>query len=55
LNRFSNESESESSDQGDQTNWFLQIRNIIREFLARKIEENIYNNRFDFEDIYFRR
>ena len=46
--------DKEKDDESDPSHWFIQIRDIIREFLARKIEEYIYNNEFDFDDIYFR-
>ena len=46
--------DKEKDDESDPNHWFIQIRDAIREFLARKIEEYIYNNEFDFDDIYFR-
>jgi hypothetical protein len=46
--------DKEEDDESDPNHWFIQIRDIMREFLARKIEEYIYNNEFDFDDIYFR-
>ena len=46
--------DKEKDDESDPSHWFIQIRDTIREFLARKIEEYIYNNEFDFDDIYFR-
>ena len=55
LDRFSAEVDSDDDEKTTPESWLKQIRNITREFLARKIEEYIHNNKFDFDDIYFRK
>ena len=56
FNNFDVDQNNDSSDddQESQQQWFKKIKNAIREFTAKQIIENIYENQFDFEDVFQR-
>lgn len=54
INQSKDSSDDEQQSFVSQQEWFDKIKNAIREFSAQQIMDNIFENFFDFSDIYFR-